>query len=76
MKSWFSFNLILGLSILQVHAQPKDSDSLFFRKIFNEALLRGHSYARLGELCKKIGPRLSGSDQTEKGIAAAREHSP
>ncbi len=68
MKSWFSFYLILGLSILQVYAQPKDSDSLFFRKIFDEALLRGHSYARLGELCKKIGPRLSGSDQTEKGI--------
>ncbi len=44
------------------------NDSLAFRNIYNEAMLRGHSYARLGELCKKVGSRLSGSDQAEKGI--------
>lgn len=43
-------------------------DSIIFRRIFNEALLRGHSYERLGELCKKIGHRLSGSDAAENGI--------
>ena len=68
MKSLFSLFLILGLSIIQIHAQPKDTDSLFFRKIFDEALVRGHSYARLGELCKEVGARLSGSDEAEKGI--------
>lgn len=46
-------------------------DSLLFRKIFDEALLRGESYSRLGELCKTIGPRLSGSDAAEKGIVWA-----
>ena len=46
-------------------------DSVFFKKIYEEALLRGHSYARLGELCKTVGARLSGSDAAEKGIVWA-----
>ena len=37
-------------------------------EIFTESLTKGHAYARLGELCKDIGARLSGSDQAEKGI--------
>ncbi|MFM1792168.1 MAG: hypothetical protein RLZZ252_522 [Bacteroidota bacterium] len=43
------------------------SDSLIFQKIYAEALLRGHSYSLLGELCS-MGPRLSGSDNAEKAI--------
>jgi carboxypeptidase Q len=43
-------------------------DTLFIRNIYNEALENGHAYARLGQLCKQIGPRLSGSDEAEKGI--------
>jgi len=46
-------------------------DSFIFKNIFDEALLRGHSYSRLGELCKGIGARLSGSDAAEKGIVWA-----
>jgi len=46
-------------------------DSLFIRRIFDEALANGHSYQRLGELCKTIGHRLSGSIQAEKGVAWA-----
>ena len=68
MKQVLSFIFYLGFQLTAIFAQPKPGDSLLFRKIFDEALMRGHSYARLGELCKKIGPRLSGSDQTEKGI--------
>ncbi|MBS3915459.1 MAG: M28 family peptidase [Bacteroidetes bacterium] len=44
------------------------ADSLIFEKIMEEALIKGESYQRLGELCKTIGPRLSGSDQAEKGV--------
>lgn len=43
-------------------------DSAFFKKVFDEALLNGHAYARLGELCKTIGPRLSGSLEAEKAV--------
>ena len=54
-----------------VESESKKSsfhDSLILRRIYDEALLRGHSYARLGELCKGVGARLSGSDQAERGV--------
>jgi len=68
MKQVLSLLILITFQFSAIYAQPKAGDSLLFRKIFDEALLRGHSYARLGELCKKIGSRLSGSDQAEKGI--------
>jgi len=37
------------------------SDSLKLRSIFDEALTRGHAYENLRQLCKDVGPRLSGS---------------
>ncbi len=43
------------------------TDSVIFQQIYAEALLRGHSYALLGELCS-MGPRLSGSDNAERSI--------
>ena len=43
-------------------------DSAFFKKVFDEALLNGHCYKRLGELCKTVGSRLSGSDNAEKAV--------
>lgn len=48
-------------------------DSTFFRKVFNEALENGHAYARLGELCKTIGSRLSGSPQAEKAVSWGKQ---
>lgn len=48
-------------------------DSVFFRKVFNEALENGHAYARLGELCKTIGSRLSGSPQAEKAVSWGKQ---
>lgn len=54
-----------------LHAAAQLPDSLFIRRIFDEALVNGHSYQRLGELCKSIGHRLSGSVQAEKGVAWA-----
>lgn len=50
------------------HAAGQNSDSLMFKRVFDEALVRGEAYARLGELCKTVGARLSGSDAAEKGI--------
>jgi carboxypeptidase Q len=48
-------------------------DSAFFRKVFNEALENGQAYARLGELCKTIGSRLSGSPQAERAVAWGKQ---
>jgi hypothetical protein len=43
-------------------------DSIFIRRIYDEALLRGHAHENLRQLCKDIGPRLSGSAQAQMAI--------
>lgn len=55
------------ISSLDSTQKTINKDSLIFQKIYAEALLRGHSYSLLGELCS-MGPRLSGSDNAEKAI--------
>lgn len=67
------FTLSLLFFSLCLNAAAQLPDSLFIRRIFDEALVNGHSYQRLGELCKTIGHRLSGSAQAEKGVAWAVE---
>ena len=42
-------------------ANAQNADSLFIRKIYDEALERGHSYVNLRSLCKDVGHRLTGS---------------
>ena len=44
------------------------SDTLFIRKIYDEALVNGHSYRNLRSLCKDIGARLTGSAEAEMAI--------
>ncbi len=44
------------------------ADSLIFKQLFDLSLSKGHAYPRLGELCKSIGPLLSGSDAAENGV--------
>ena len=46
-------------------AQP---DSVFIRKVYDEALLRGKSYEDLRQLCKDVGPRLSGSSEAQMAV--------
>lgn len=43
-------------------------DSLLFQRIFHLSLTQGHAYPLLGELCKTIGARLSGSEQADKAV--------
>jgi carboxypeptidase Q len=44
------------------------TDSIFIRKIYDEALLRGKAYEDLRQLCKDIGPRLSGSSEAQMAV--------
>jgi hypothetical protein len=53
-----------------INAQRTD-DSLFIRRIYDEAMMNGHAYKRLEELCKGYGSRLSGSDQAERAVVWA-----
>lgn len=56
---------------LTIPAPKSATDSLIFKRLFDLSLTDGHAYSRLGELCKGIGPRLSGSDNAERGIVWA-----
>jgi hypothetical protein len=56
----FIFSFLIG--------QTKAQDSLVIRRIYDEALLRGHAYENLRQLCKDIGPRLSGSAQAQMAV--------
>lgn len=44
------------------------TDSIFIRKIYDEALLRGKAHEDLRQLCKEIGPRLSGSSEAQMAV--------
>lgn len=45
-----------------------NSDSLFIRKIYDEALVNGHCYENLRSLCKDIGARITGSAEAKMAI--------
>lgn len=70
MKSKLILILCVLVSSSNAFAQKQvtATDSLILHQLFELSLTEGHAYARLGELCKTIGPRLSGSDQAEKGV--------
>lgn len=44
------------------------SDSLFIREIYDEALENGESYQNLRSLCKDIGARITGSAEAEMAV--------
>ena len=46
----------------------QNSDSIFIRSIYNQALSKGKSYEDLRSLCKDIGPRLSGSSEAAMSV--------
>ncbi len=48
----------------------QSEDSIMIKKIADEVLTNGRAYENLRFLCKKIGPRLSGSPQAQKAVEA------
>ena len=65
-KVFISFTaLLFSLATL-----AQNDDSLTIRKIANEVLINGKAYDNLHFLCKKIGPRLSGSANAQKAVEA------
>lgn len=57
--------LLLGLSLT---LQSQNADSVFMRKIFDEALSNGRCYEDLRSLCKDVGARLAGSAQADMAV--------
>lgn len=56
---------LLSLLCIPVFGQ---SDSAMIAQIFEEALSKGKVYEDLRDLCKKAGPRLSGSEGAKKAV--------
>ena len=57
--------LFLFIFPIIAFSQP---DSTFIRKIYDEALLRGKAHEDLRQLCKDVGPRLSGSSGAQMAV--------
>lgn len=64
MKQLFIVTIFIGLSAFS----QANQDSLFIKKIYNEALVRGESYNTLRSLCKDVGARITGSAEAEMAI--------
>ncbi len=56
--------------LLPFFCVAQSEDSAMIKKIADEVLINGKAYENLRFLCKKIGPRLSGSPQAQKAVEA------
>ena len=59
--SRFSILILLGILFSSVVVAQSSADSLMIKKISDEVFMNGQAYNNLRYLCKKVGPRLSGS---------------
>lgn len=62
----FVFTALFG-TVNSLNAQSKE-DSLFIKKIYNNALTESPAYENLRVLCKDIGARITGSAEAEMAI--------
>ncbi len=53
--------LVSFLMMILFQGQGQSADSLMIKKISDEIFMNGTAYSNLKYLCKKVGPRLSGS---------------
>lgn len=60
--------LFLFMALLQLAVYGQRNDSLFIRRIFDQALTDSRIYEVLRHLCKEIGPRLSGSPGAAEAV--------
>lgn len=65
--------LVPALFVLLSVSASANPDSVFIRKIYDEALTYGQCYENLRSLCKNIGARITGSAQAKMAIVWGRE---
>lgn len=61
---------VVTILLCQFICLAQTEDSIAIKKISDEVLSNGTAYENLRFLCKKIGPRLSGSPQAQKAVEA------
>ncbi len=62
---FIAFSFLCAVNLL-----AQKEDSIVIKKIADEVLTNGTAYENLRYLCKKIGPRLSGSANAQKAVEA------
>jgi carboxypeptidase Q len=72
MKKFISPKIILAAVsfLFSSNSFSQTGDSLIIKKIADDVLSNGRAYENLRYLCKKIGPRLSGSPNAQKAVEA------
>ncbi|MCB0400655.1 MAG: M20/M25/M40 family metallo-hydrolase [Flavobacteriales bacterium] len=60
--------LTLIISLIFTQISFAQNDSTFIRKIYDEALEKGHAYQNLHSLCKDVGARLTGSAEADMAV--------
>jgi len=73
MKFKYPLLIIFSALFLNTFSQSNKEDSLMFRKLYEEAMLKGKSYENLEILCNTVGHRLTGSPQAEKAVELTRK---
>lgn len=71
MKMKLLFTLKFFCLLLMANAQ--NSDSVIIKRISDEIFTNGKAYENLRYLCKKVGPRLSGSPGAAKAVEATKQ---
>lgn len=61
---------IFILLVLNLPVVAQQTDSVTIKKISDEIMTNGKAYENLHYLCKKIGPRLTGSANAQKAVEA------
>ncbi|MFT3683239.1 MAG: M20/M25/M40 family metallo-hydrolase [Ferruginibacter sp.] len=62
--------IIIAAAAVANAQNVQTTDSFEVRRIANEVLTNGTAYENLRYICKKIGPRLSGSPNAQKAVEA------
>lgn len=62
------FTALLSLFFFQGLFSQNANDSLFIRKIYDDALTESPAYENLRSLCKDVGARITGSAEAEMAI--------
>ena len=67
--------IILTFLLASIHGISfgQDADSVQIKKISDDIFINGIAYKNLYTLCKKVGPRLSGSPQAELAITYTKK---
>jgi carboxypeptidase Q len=74
MKKLLAFLIFLFASqLLLAQNENRRNDSIAIKKIADEVMTNSTAYENLRFLCKKIGPRLSGSDNAGRAVLATKK---